>query len=73
MVTHGIATQLIKNYLLLWCRWWAKTVKDWSVKQLLQWLFENTHQDCLKLLIQAVFQDKSLSLSQSHVKGGALG
>ncbi len=73
MVTYGFATQSIKNYLLRWCNWWAKTVKSWSVELLLEWFIEDAHQDYLKVFIQIILDDIYATRSHSCRQVVALG
>ena len=58
MVIHGFDTQAIKAYLSRWCSWWAKTNGELSYQQLLIEFIQTRHQDALKILGQALYDDK---------------
>lgn len=58
MVTHGFATQEIKNYLSRWCSWWANTNAEWSYQQLLIEFIQTTHQAALKILASVLLDQK---------------
>ena len=63
MVTHGFATQAIKNYLSRWCSWWAKTNAQWSYQQLLIEFIQTTHQEALRILAKALLDERFGQLS----------
>ena len=58
MVTHGFATQAIKNYLSRWCSWWTKTNAQWSYQQLLIEFIQTTHQEALRILAKVLFDER---------------
>lgn len=58
MVTHGFATQAIKNYLSRWCSWWAKTNAQWTYQQLLIEFIQTVHQAGLRILAKTLLDER---------------